>query len=181
MATVMSAALVRNGSGIPDVCSRHGEPPTRRRRIVIESSPPGWTYALIPFGMLPFGVVRAVLRRAIVAPVWPFCDRCRRRRGIAIAIASVIVAGGLAEMVLAFRSSDADVGIARFAVGLAIAMLGYIGFHWVTPAAVAGARLTRDGQLVTLRGVSTAFEARLPAAPPTRPQWMPATDAPWVR
>jgi hypothetical protein len=166
MATVMWAVLVRSGSGIPDVCSRHGLPATRRSRMVIESSPPGWTYATIPAGLLIFGILRAIMRKAIVAPAWPFCDRCRRRRGIAIAIASTIVAAGLATMVVGFQSSNVDVGFTRFFVGLVIAMVGYIGFHWATPASIAGARLTRDGQQVTLKRASAAFAARSES-----PQW----------
>jgi hypothetical protein len=161
MATLMTALWVRNGFGIPDVCSRHGQPLAYRRRMVIESSPPGWTYATIPAGLLIFGILRAVFRKAIVTPAWPFCDRCRRRRAVAIAIAGAIVAAGLVTIVVGFQSSDADVTFGMFGVGLAIALLGYVGFHWTTPAAIAGARLTQDGLHVTLKRASPAFVAQL--------------------
>jgi hypothetical protein len=135
--------------------------------MVIESSPPGWTYATIPAGLLIFGILRAVFRKAIVAPAWPFCDRCRRRRGVAIAVAGAIVAAGLATMVVGFQSSDADVVLSMFGLGLAIALLGYVGFHWATPAAVAGTRLTQDGQHVVLKFASAAFAAQLVTDEPT--------------
>jgi hypothetical protein len=173
MATVMSAWWVQHGYGIPDVCSRHGRPEIRRGRMVIESKPPGWTYATIPAGLLIFAVLRAVLRKAIVTPAWPFCERCGRRRTIAIAIASTIVAAGVATMVAGFQSSDEDVVAVYFGAGLVIALTGYVGFHWATPAAIAGVRLTGDGQHVTLKRASAAFEARLIPVPPASPQWMP--------
>jgi hypothetical protein len=116
--------------------------------MVIESRAPGWTYAAIPAGLLLFWILRAVFRKAIVAPAWPFCDRCRSRRLVAIVIASTIVAAGLVTMVVPFTSHYTDVAFKTFAVGLVIAMLGYVGFHWATLASVAGVRLTQDGQYV---------------------------------
>lgn len=159
----LPAAWVSRGYGIPDVCSRHGQPATYRRRIVIESSPPGWTYATIPAGLLIFGILRAVFRKAIVAPAWPFCDRCRRRRIIAIAIAGGIVAAGLATIVAGFQSTDTDVIFAVFCAGLLVILLGYAGLHWARPAAIADAQLTRDGQFVTLSHASQRFTAQLTA------------------
>jgi hypothetical protein len=161
VAMQMPASWVSGGFGIPDVCSRHGEPPTRRRRMVIESRAPGWTYATIPAGLLLFWILRAVFRKAIVTPAWPFCDRCRRRRAVAMVIASAIVALGFATMAVGFGSPDSDVVGRMFAAGLVIAMLGYVGFHWATLAAIAGVRLTQDGQHVLLKSPSPTFAALL--------------------
>ena len=69
---------------------------------MIESRSPGWTYVTILAGLLLFWILRALLRKAIVTPAWPFCDRCRRRRVVAIVIASAIVAAGVLTMVVPF-------------------------------------------------------------------------------
>jgi hypothetical protein len=152
---------------LPDVCSRHGRPSTQRKRMVIESRSPGWTYVTILAGLLLFWILRALLRKAIVTPAWPFCDRCRRRRVVAIVIASAIVAAGVLTMVVPFFASGyTDAAVKTFAVGLVIAMLGYIGFHWATLASVARVRLTHDGQQVRVTRPSEAFAAQLQAHQP---------------
>jgi hypothetical protein len=161
MITHLPVSRVSRGLGIPDVCSRHGEPPTRRSRMVIESRAPGWTYAAIPAGLLLFWVLRAVFRKSIVTPAWPFCDRCRRRRALAIVIASAIVAAGLVTMVTGFGSPDSDETMLWFAAGLVVAMLGYVGFHWATLANVARVRLTQDGLHVVVNQPSKAFVEQL--------------------
>ena len=141
---------------------------------MIESRSPGWTYVTILAGLLLFWILRALLRKAIVTPAWPFCDQCRRRRLVAIVIASAIVAGGVVTMVAPFASGYTDAAVRTFAVGLVIAMLGYVGFHWATLASVARVRLTHDGQQVRVTRPSDAFVAQLnahqpvPAFPPHR-------------
>jgi hypothetical protein len=162
---LIPATWVRSGHGIPDLCSRHGERPTRRRRIVIESSPPGWTYATIPAGLLIFGILRAVFRKAIVAPAWPFCDRCRRRRAVAIATAGGVVGAGLVVAVIGFQSPSDNVTVELLALGLAIVLAGYAGFHWARPAVVAGTTLTRDGLYVLLKRANPLFAAQLRPPP----------------
>ena len=162
----LPASMVSHGVGLPDVCSRHGRPATHRRQMVIESRSPGWTYVTILAGLLLFWILRAVFRKAIVTPAWPFCDHCRRRRLVAIVLASAIVAAGVVTMVAPFASGYTDAAVRTLAVGLVIAMLGYVGFHWATLAAVARVRLTHDGQQVRVTRPSDAFVAQFHAHQP---------------
>ena len=161
MGAQIPAVWVRTGVGIPDLCSRHGEQPTRRSCMVIESSPPGWTYATIPAGLVIFGVLRAAFRKAIITPAWPFCDRCRRRRAAAITTASAVVGAGLLLILFGFLSSAEHRTYEMVTLGLVIALVGYAGFHWARLAAVAGARLTQDGQYVVLNRANPVFVAQL--------------------
>jgi hypothetical protein len=129
--------------------------------MVIESSPPGWTYATIPAGLVLFGILRAVFRKAIVTPAWPFCNRCRRRRATAIASAGCVVGAGLVTVLIGFESPRENVTLSMLALGLVIALVGYAGFQWGRPAAVAGARLTQDGMHVLLKRANPVFAAQL--------------------
>ena len=65
---------VAAGQGLPDVCAAHGNPVVIRKQTRIESTPPGWVWVLLPFGLLIFFIVRAVLRKAIIAPNWGLPD-----------------------------------------------------------------------------------------------------------
>jgi len=169
--TQLMASRVRSGLGLPDVCSRHGRHATRRSRAVIESSPPGWVYATIPAGLLIFLILRAALRKSIVAPAWPFCDRCQRRRATVIAIASVVVVVGLGMVPIGLQLSHGDPMFGLFGgLGVVIAMCGYAGFALARPAAIAGARLTQDGLCVVLEHPNDTFVTLLGAEQPAARQ-----------
>ncbi|GID92953.1 hypothetical protein ACFQFC_34805 [Amorphoplanes digitatis] len=72
------SSLVTSGAGVPGVCSRHGEPAVLRKRVRFISKPPGWTYALLLCGALPFLIAVMVLRKEVKAEAWPFCAQCRQ-------------------------------------------------------------------------------------------------------
>ena len=54
MRVVLPAYWVSSGHGLPPVCSRHGEPAADGVAISVPSRPPGWAYALLVVGLLPF-------------------------------------------------------------------------------------------------------------------------------
>ena len=37
-------------AGVPDVCVRHGQPASTRKRLVLNSRPPAWVYPLAVWG-----------------------------------------------------------------------------------------------------------------------------------
>jgi hypothetical protein len=80
--------LIRDRIITLTVCSRHGRPQTHRIRFTADSSPPGWSYAFIPLGLLIFVVIRTATRTRIALP-WPFCDSCRARRRIVFGLAAL--------------------------------------------------------------------------------------------
>jgi hypothetical protein len=86
--------LATSGYAMPDVCARHGMAATHSRPTTLVSRPPGWSYLLLPAGLLLFWIVCGALRRIVTVPAWPFCDGCRRRRtGLIVAGTAVLVAG----------------------------------------------------------------------------------------
>jgi hypothetical protein len=166
----VSARRVTLGHGIPPVCRRHGHPATHRLNLTVESSPAGWSYALLLAGLLPFAIVRALTRLAIRAAQWPFCDRCRRGRRIVATVALVIMAAGVIIFASGITAEPQDFDWSRILAGLVVMIVGYVGLHWARLSVIAGLRLTRDGQRVEIRNPSAEFEARLPAEDDLREQ-----------
>ncbi|MDI6103734.1 hypothetical protein QLQ12_34480 [Actinoplanes sp. NEAU-A12] len=78
MSITIPSGLVHNGTGIPDLCSRHGEPASLRKPVKFWSKPPTWAYFLILLGALPFLIVTLVMRKEVQAQAWPFCPQCEK-------------------------------------------------------------------------------------------------------
>ena len=78
MSIDIAAGLVPSGAGVPSVCSRHGEPAVLHKPVKFISKPPGWTYALLLAGFVPYLIAVTALRREVRATSWPFCARCQQ-------------------------------------------------------------------------------------------------------
>jgi len=152
--------LVRGGA-VPAVCRRHGRAPVKRVAVDVESSPAGWSYALLLAGLLPFAIARAVSRRAVRVPSWPFCGRCRRDRRVVVAASAALMVGGGVVFVSGFGFAYEDLEWSRSIVGLIVMLAGYGLLHWARSSVIAGLRLTRDGQGVEIRRPSAGFGAGL--------------------
>jgi len=177
----LPAAMVTSGGGIPAVCSRHGDPAVRGRRVQFISRPPGWAYLLLLAGALPFLVVGMVTRKTLAAPRWPFCNSCnnRIRRSRLGALALLLACIAAIAATIWFGGQDPSL----VAVGLILFLLLFLATLLVLissdPTRVARAVVTRDGYALRVREVAPAFVAALPstpalAGPPMPPEsWQP--------
>lgn len=164
MQTLIPADWAAVGHGIPSVCSRHGLAATLRARTRFESAPPGWTYALIPLGLLAFIIVRAVTRHVVDAPVWHYCDRCRSRRRTQQVWFGLLTAAGVAGLVAAFASNThGPVATLLAGAGLTALIVGYIGLVRARWEVIAQAHVTRDGQWIAVSDPAPEFDAEFAA------------------
>ncbi|MEV0460833.1 hypothetical protein [Catellatospora methionotrophica] len=165
MQTLIPASWAAVGHGIPSVCSRHGLPATLRARTRFESAPAGWTYALIPLGLLVFLIVRAATRQVVDAPVWHYCDRCRSRRRQQRVWFALLLAAGFAIPVAAIVLETGEPAAPiLMAVALLTVIVGYVGLARARWEVIAQARVTRDGLWIAVRDAAPAFDAEFTAA-----------------
>src|SRR6185436_15165607 len=87
------------GYGVPEVCTRHGQPAVERKKVTVVSRPPGWSYALLLARAIPFAIVATAVRKTVKAPVWPFCPECKRIRTRNLLIGLGVFVGGIALIV----------------------------------------------------------------------------------
>jgi hypothetical protein len=152
MALDIPAPLVSAGQ-VPQVCTRHGEPTTRHRKVVFRSYIPAWTYLLVLFGVLPFAIVAAVIQKRVKAPAWPFCARCARLRTgrllaglgvIALAVLAVVAAAAVVPQGSSYATPIVLVFLALLIAGLAIASSA-------SSSAIAAGYASQDGSTVKFR------------------------------
>lgn len=74
----IAAGLIPSGAGVPAICSRHGEQAALHKPVRFLSKPPGWAYALLLLGALPFLIAVLILRKEVRATSWPFCAKCQQ-------------------------------------------------------------------------------------------------------
>jgi hypothetical protein len=141
--TTIPGPLIRDRIITLTVCSRHGRPQTHRIRFTAESSPPGWSYALIPAGMLFFWLAR-VLTRARIDLSWPFCDSCRRRRRAIFALAAL--QAGMIVALLAHSTSyeSPRTGASITALAFIPLVTGYLTLYWSRFQVIAQVKLNRE-------------------------------------
>jgi hypothetical protein len=170
--TRIPAAWVAHGYGVPNMCSRHGEPAIVRRPVTFISAPPPWSYPLFLLGVIPFLVVVAITRRSVTAAAWPFCVRCRRRRISLITMGSVLFAWCVVELILAISlaasgrggSSAAAIVVALLTTGMSVFISALIITLAGTYQLIAAAELSRKGAWVQLRHAHPEFAQRAAAA-----------------
>ncbi|MEU4216018.1 hypothetical protein [Actinoplanes sp. NPDC026623] len=167
MSIDIAAGLIPNGAGVPAVCSRHGEPAVLRKRVKFQSKPPGWAYALLIAGALPFLIVVLVMRKEVQAEAWPFCAQCQQMHktrtllGLALFLPLVLI------FVLAFANPDGGGGPALVVLMFAT-IFGSIG--GIVALARGGYRMlsqgfvARDGNSVGFAKAHPAFAAEARAA-----------------
>ncbi|MDP9239814.1 MAG: hypothetical protein M3O55_04135 [Actinomycetota bacterium] len=171
----LPAAMVTSGAGIPDVCSRHGDPAVRGRRVQFISRPPGWSYILLLAGALPFLLVSMVLRKTLFAPRWPYCYACNHRIRFSRlgALALLLAASGTiaAAVTLGREHPVIDLwGVILFVLLFVASLVVLISSD---PTRVARGIVTRDGYALRLREVAPGFVSALPSPPPLAGPPMP--------
>jgi hypothetical protein len=162
------------GSGVPEVCARHGEPAIKRVNTTMSSRPPWWTY-LLGGGLLAFLVVSVTghTRKAVSVSGWPLCARCRTRQIITLGVGLLAIAAGLAAFVVGLRAGQAAYladsttnstwWLWVLLGGLAVALAGvFVALH-ARAQGTAGAAVSRDGGAVVVRRSHERFAARAAA------------------
>jgi hypothetical protein len=147
---------------MPNVCTRHGEPAVERRKLKLKTPTPGWAYALLFVGVLPFFLVAGAVGRTMRAPAWPYCARCKPlERTLAWGAAGLFVL----TVVLVFAARFIpERGLASLVVLAAFAALITGIVQARRAATVAGAELSPDGVWVEVKGAHQAFAWQVAAA-----------------
>src|SRR2546421_475849 len=166
------ANWVAAGHGVPDVCSRHGEPAQDRKRVRFISKPPQWSYVLIVVGLIVFVIVAAALRKSVWAPAWPFCPRCREYRkkmvSIGLAIVGLAIVMFIGAIVVGSSNPSSDTAGSLAALGVLFAIFAFIAGLAVAvraaPPAVAGGQVSQDGAWLLLPRAHEEFARRVQAA-----------------
>ncbi len=161
------STFVSTNWGTPTVCARHGEPTAESKQMQFSSPPPGWTYALLLLGVLPFVIAVVVLRKTVGAPAWPFCAHCVQGRKKRLTIGLGTVAAGVVSFALALVMPNDQVTAAGvlLLLGIVLVLTGYIiAMRGANRTLIAGGRVTQDGQLVEFRKAHEAFAAQAAAA-----------------
>jgi hypothetical protein len=180
--TMLPAALVAGGQGLPSVCSRHGNPAAGSLRVRFVSKPPVWTYVLLLAGALPFVIVVMVLRKTVDARTWPVCSGCRSRRRTALLTGFGMLAGWLAMMIVgigmqgggsdpttydgygATTSSDGSgLGAALILTSIVLLIAGILVAAQGSPAPLTRGVVTGDGAWVEFRKPASAFAEQVRA------------------
>lgn len=165
MALEIPAPLVSAGQAVLPVCTRHGEPATRRKKVVFRSTTPAWTYLLILFGVLPFAIVAAAIQKRIKAPAWPFCARCgqlRTRRllaGIGLVALAVLA-------IVAVSAALPDGSLYATQIVLVFVLLLIAGLGVAASAggsSIAAGYASRDGHHVEIRRPHPRFAEEVAA------------------
>jgi hypothetical protein len=182
------ATWVAAGYGIPTVCARHGAPAQPRAKVRFISRPPTWSYILIIAGAVIFLIVVLATRKTVLAPAWPFCEKCRAMRRRLAMIGWSVASGAvllfiLAIVVAASSSSDAAGGVAAlmFLLSFLAILAGAIVVGRSAWPAIAGGQVSGDGVWLQVTRPSPAFaqagaalEAQAQAAQAAQPVQPPA-------
>src|SRR5439155_4000528 len=183
--TQIPANWVAAGHGVPDVCSRHGEPAVDRRRVRFISRPPQWAYILIIFGAIVFVIVAAAMRKTVWAPAWPFCARCREYRkrmaGIGLGIVGLAVVMFIGSIAIGSANSDSDTAGSLAAFGVLLSIFALIAGLAVAvraaAPAVAGGQVSQDGAWLLLPPAHEEFARRAQAIQAGQPAGYAAQQA----
>ncbi|MEH0841715.1 hypothetical protein V6U81_04875 [Micromonospora sp. CPCC 205711] len=153
MTADLPAPAVTAGGGVPQVCARHGEPAIRHQKVLFRSRTPGWVYILLPFGVLVFAIVAAVLQKRVKAAAWPFCAECARLRTrrllIGLGVVALAILGVVVVAVAVPQGSDAAGMIVVLFVFALLVGLGFVAASgW---GGIASGHVSADGALLQVR------------------------------
>jgi hypothetical protein len=147
------------GGQVPPICAKHGQPAAMTKKLRLISKPPGWAFALIILGALPYLIAVLATRKTVIAPQWPFCDQCKAERSRVLGIGLGILGLGLLLFVVGIAASDPD-----SAVGPLMLLFGFIALLAGLIVAVRGnwvfqsrAMVSRDGGSVVVRKPADQF------------------------
>lgn len=166
MRVVLPAQWVFAGYAVPQVCARHGEP-AAGVKTRFRSRTPGWAYALLALGVVPYLIAVAATRTTIVAPSWPFCAQCKalRTRNLILGLSGIVV--GIALFCAMGAVAGADFAAARalayLLVMLALAALiaGVVVTGRAAPGALAQAWVREDGAWLDVWSPNPKFAAQV--------------------
>ncbi|BCJ41934.1 hypothetical protein GCM10010168_88300 [Actinoplanes ianthinogenes] len=162
MSIAIPSSLVQNGTGIPDVCARHGEAAVLRKSVKFWSKPPAWSYLLLLLGALPFLIVVMVLRKEVQAQAWPFCEQCVKLHKQRLTIGLILVA--LLPISFVLVNAAGDAGGVLVLLGFVLAIVGFVlvsrGTYRVLPWGFA----SRDGSAVDFPKAHPQFVTAAQAA-----------------
>ncbi|MFI1992902.1 hypothetical protein [Actinoplanes sp. NPDC020271] len=183
MSIAIPSGLVANGAGIPDVCSRHGEPASVRKAVEFWSKPPTWSYLLIALGALPFVIVTLILRKKVRAQAWPFCPQCEKLHKNRLIIGIVLIA--LLPLSFVIAGSAGDTGALLVLVAFLAAFAGIIIVSRSTYRMLPWGFVSRDGSTVDLPKAHPQFVAAAQAAYAQAAQqhaaWQASQHAPYAQ
>jgi hypothetical protein len=162
MSIAIPAGLVQNGSGVPAVCSRHGEPASLHKPVKFWSKPPSWAYLLILLGALPFVIVSLVLRKEVQATAWPFCPRCASQHKNRMIIGFSMMA--TLPLAFVFLSQAGDAGALIVLLAIFVALAGLIIQSRGTYRVLPWGFTSQDGSTVDFPKAHPNFVAAAQAA-----------------
>jgi hypothetical protein len=165
MAQIRLGRYETEEDALPGICMRCGAPAVRTRRTRF-SWFPGWVWALLPMGLLPFVIVANVLMKNMTVPV-PLCGAHKRHflwrpliTGGGFFLIVLLVFGGLIAAAaisdyLGYRNN----GGALFGVACPAGIVALLA--WLVAAIVLWLIPIRPTEItdnaITLTGVSPAF------------------------
>ncbi|AEV85740.1 hypothetical protein ACWT_4718 [Actinoplanes sp. SE50] len=160
MSIAIPSSLVPDGSGVPSVCSRHGEAPAVQKPVKFWSKPPAWALILILFGALPYLIVVWALRKEVRSQAWPFCSECVKLHKNRLLIGLGLIA--VLPISLAFPRGDSFGTVVLLALVVALAGAAVLarGSYRMLPGGV----VSRDGAQVDFPNSHPAFDAAAQAA-----------------
>jgi hypothetical protein len=166
MRVVLLADWVLAGHGVPQVCARHGEP-AAGVKTQFRTRTPGWAYALIVLGVVPYFIAVYATRKTIFAPSWPFCAQCKalRTRNLVLGLSGMAVGIALFCAMGAVASAD-FVGARAVAyllviLSLAAFIAGVVVTGRAAPGALAQAWVREDGEWLDVWSPNPKFAAQV--------------------
>lgn len=150
--SVLVPRLALAEADLPDVCVRTGRPADARIEFRHRSTP-GWTWLLLPFGIVPFVLANLFAGELVVGEVPVTRELVERQRRVRRLAALLLATGILVVVIGVVASAPWVVG-----TGLAVAVTGfglyaYDAFTWI------GARPDRTGLWVRMTRVHPDFAA----------------------
>ena len=156
---------------MPHVCARHGEPASGAKTR-FRSRTPGWAYARLALGVVPYLIAFYATRKTSLAPAWPFCGQCKalRTRNRIVGLSGMAV--GIAAFCSMAGVTNADFSGARAVVYLLVMLFfagivaGVVVTGRASPGALAQAWVREDGAWLDVWSPNHQFAAQVAAVHP---------------
>ena len=164
------AAWLAQQQVLPDRCVQHGLPAVRRTTFAVRSNPTiGSRKKVFQPGYTSLNRADEYVRQVKFVKVtgWPLCQQCVRRRTLGLALASVLLFGGLLVMIGGFVVATVGDGpnkalLIPILVGFAAVLVSPLPFRWASLLRLSQAEVTTDGAAVQVHDASQGFTRQLP-------------------
>ncbi|WP_027344259.1 hypothetical protein [Hamadaea tsunoensis] len=182
---IMPDSLVVTGTGLPDVCVRHGSPALAKQDFKVFTRMPWWPFLFVPVmavvslffathwlaaaGAVPYLAVR-VRRDSLDVRAWAFCRACVKTHVVRLLITMAIFLAGVAATVWIFAAvTDEEQHPELWLLGvLVLVVAGFAFYPLSTWRFIARAHVVGGGSAVKVRdphpGYAAAAEQRLAAS-----------------